>query len=90
MSKQTSWKTVRNQRRKENFVGRGDEIRIFSENFNDETPNYMVFSITGEGGVGKSTLLSRFTAIATTDDANAIVITCDDYHKYLSKSNSVF
>lgn len=38
----------------------------------------MVFSVTGEGGVGKSTLLKQFANIASKD--KAIVITCDDTH----------
>lgn len=82
VNKSTSWKAIRDQRRKENFVGRGEPVRLFSENFSAETPEYMVISITGEGGVGKSTLLSRFESIASSNPFNATVIICDD--KYLS------
>ncbi len=73
-----SWKTITDQRRKENFVGRTEQIRVFQENFLGDIPTYMVFSITGEGGVGKSTLLKRFGQIAQADEINANVVICDD------------
>src|SRR3990172_1543238 len=79
-NKPRSWKATLSQRRKENFVGRTDQLRVFSENFAGDAPNYMVFSVTGEGGVGKSTLLSQYAAIASSPPLNAIVITCDDRH----------
>jgi tetratricopeptide (TPR) repeat protein len=50
----------------------------FSDNFVGEVPNYMVFAVTGEGGVGKSTLLKQFEVMAHSPAINAIVITCDD------------
>jgi tetratricopeptide (TPR) repeat protein len=78
MAKATSWKVIRDQKRKENFVGRGEPIRLFTENFSTETPEFMVFSITGEGGVGKSTLLGRIEHIASADQHNALVVICDD------------
>jgi ABC-type cobalamin/Fe3+-siderophores transport system ATPase subunit len=76
--KTQSWKKIRDERRKENFIGRGEPIRIFTENLQSDSPDYMVISITGEGGVGKSTLLSRFASIATSPEHNAIVVICDD------------
>ncbi|HEX9869351.1 MAG TPA: ATP-binding protein, partial [Candidatus Tectomicrobia bacterium] len=75
-----SWKTVRELRRQENFVGRQDQLRIFSENFVGDVPNYMVFSMTGEGGVGKSTLLQQYANIASSIESKAIVAMCDDRH----------
>jgi energy-coupling factor transporter ATP-binding protein EcfA2 len=69
---------IRDERRKENFVGRGEPIRIFTENLQSDSPDYMVISITGEGGVGKSTLLARFNSIAISPENNAIAIICDD------------
>ena len=78
MSKAPSWKEIREQRRKENFVGRADQLREFSDNFVAEMPNYMVFAVTGEGDVGKSTLLKQFEVMAHSPAINAIVITCDD------------
>jgi tetratricopeptide (TPR) repeat protein len=80
MKSRPSWKIVRDQRRKENFVGRQEQLRVFSENFVGEVPNYMVFSVTGEGGVGKSTLLQQYANIASSSDIKAMVVMCDDRH----------
>lgn len=77
MAEEQSWKDIRDQRRKENFVGRGDEVRVFTENFAD-IPKFMIFAVTGEGGVGKSTLLDQFTTIATAPENKSTVIICDD------------
>src|SRR5690349_21069086 len=77
-SKLQSWKVIRDQRRKENFVGRAEQLRVFSENFAGDTPNYMVFAVTGEGGVGKSTLLKQYETIARSPANDANVIICDD------------
>ena len=79
-TKPQSWKKIRNQRREENFVGRADQLRVFSDNYVDEVPKYMVFAVTGEGGVGKSTLLTQYEALARSPSINANVIICDDRH----------
>jgi AAA ATPase domain len=43
------------------FIGRNNELTFFSENIlKPEYPAYNIVSISGMGGVGKSTLLSRF------------------------------
>ncbi|MFZ1599716.1 MAG: tetratricopeptide repeat protein, partial [Anaerolineae bacterium] len=75
-TKPPSWRTVREQRRKENFVGRGEQLRVLTDNFAGDVPDHMVFVVTGEGGVGKSTLLLQYEAIARAH--NAIPIICDD------------
>jgi AAA ATPase domain len=79
-SEPRSWKEIRDQRRKENFVGRADQLRAFTDNFAGDEPNYMVFAVTGEGGVGKTTLLKQFEALASSPSINAICIRCDDRH----------
>ena len=38
----------------------------------------MVIAVTGEGGVGKSTLLAQYESIAKSTDNNARVVICDD------------
>ena len=81
-SRQSGWGSVIKKRRSENFVGRGDQMRAFEENYVDDTPRYLLYSVVGQGGVGKSTLLLQFTETATNPSINAIVITCDD--RYLS------
>jgi hypothetical protein len=76
--KPQSWKKIRDERRKENFIGRGEPIRIFTENLGADSPDYMIISVTGEGGAGKSTLLARFASIGTSPEYDARVITCGD------------
>jgi len=78
MKSRVSWKTVRELRRQENFVGRQDQLRIFSENFVGDVPHYTVFSVTGEGGVGKSTLLQQYANIASSIESKAIVVMVKD------------
>jgi tetratricopeptide (TPR) repeat protein len=75
--KPASRKEMRDRRRRENFVGRSEQMRQFEENFLRDDP-LMVFSVTGEGGVGKSTLLKQFASIASKH--NAISVYCDDKH----------
>lgn len=75
-----SWQTVLDQRRKEFFVGRSEQLLVFSENYAGDIPNFMVFAVTGEGGVGKSTLLQQFMNEATSPLINAIVVNCDEKH----------
>lgn len=43
------------------FIGRTDELLFFVQNIlKSEEPSHNIISIWGQGGVGKSTLLSRF------------------------------
>src|SRR5579859_6332231 len=47
------------------FVGRTDELHFFIQNFfKPVDPSYNIISISGQGGVGKSTLLERLMAEA--------------------------
>src|SRR5690242_5365541 len=47
------------------FIGRTSEILFFVQNIlRSETPTHNILSISGQGGVGKSTLLARFIAEA--------------------------
>src|SRR5579859_1143322 len=47
------------------FIGRTGELLFFVHNIlKPETPTHNILSISGQGGIGKSTLLSRFIAIA--------------------------
>ncbi|MCK6559292.1 AAA family ATPase [candidate division KSB1 bacterium] len=82
MSQRISWKKISEERRKENFVGRREQLRVFEENFASDVPNYMVFAVTGEGGVGKSTLLRQFEHIASSSSINALAIACNDRFPY--------
>jgi tetratricopeptide (TPR) repeat protein len=73
-----SWRALRDRRREKMFVGRADQLRTFEENLTADEPNYMVLAVTGEGGVGKSTLLNEFERIARESNVAVIVARCDD------------
>ncbi len=64
----------------ENFVGRADKLNAFKDNFTGERPKWMVLSITGDGGVGKSTLLKQFIRMAQSNEIKANLIYCDDHY----------
>ena len=57
----------------DNFVGRADKLAAFKDNFTGERPKWMVLSITGEGGVGKSTLLKLIAAIERPTSGHVMV-----------------
>lgn len=63
----------------ENFVGRNEKLNTFRENFTGDRPKWMVLSITGEGGVGKSTLLNQFSRMAKTNEIEVNTVKCDDH-----------
>jgi tetratricopeptide (TPR) repeat protein len=47
------------------FVGRSGQLALFRDNFNlPANDRYFVFNVYGEGGVGKTTLIDRWRAIA--------------------------
>src|SRR5215211_2499170 len=71
-------KEIKEQRRRENFVGRAEQQQVFVDNFAGDEVEWVVLSVTGEGGVGKSTLLQRYTQLAQSADINANVVYCDD------------
>jgi tetratricopeptide (TPR) repeat protein len=72
-----SWEDIDERLQVEVFVGRAEELKMFQENFVSKIPKYMVLSITGEGGVGKSFLLKRFEELAMGTGINANVVRCD-------------
>lgn len=82
-----SWKKELETRNIDVFVGRENYLSEFSSNFVTDQPRYLLFSVTGEGGVGKSTLLRQFESLAKSprQDISAIVICCDE--EYISPSS---
>ncbi len=51
------------------FIGRNTELHFFTENIlRSKDPTYNIVSVSGQGGVGKSTLLTRFIEEARTLD----------------------
>ena len=77
-AKPTSWGPVRSKRRRESFVGRAQQLAVFESNFGGDVPQFMVFSVTGEGGVGKSELLKQYATLAAQPAIKAEVILCDE------------
>jgi tetratricopeptide (TPR) repeat protein len=77
-AKRKNWKDVIDSRRRENFVGRAEYLSLFSDNFIIEVPTYLLFTVIGEGGVGKSTLLNQYENIVSGQKIQGIPIICDE------------
>ncbi len=75
MSKNT-WGTFIDERDEENFVGRNREISVFQNEIQRLQPRYLIYFISGQGGVGKTELLKQYEFIA--ENQNSIVLTCDE------------
>ncbi|WP_434752624.1 nSTAND1 domain-containing NTPase [Paenibacillus amylolyticus] len=54
------------------FVGRARELMILEQWFDNEEAPMTIFSVTGMGGIGKSSLLSEMLSIAREREATAI------------------
>jgi tetratricopeptide (TPR) repeat protein len=63
-SMKETWETLIAQRQGLLFVGREREIQTFRVNFVYKVPAYLIFAVHGPAGVGKSTLLSHYRAVA--------------------------
>ena len=65
--KPKSFQEILRQRQQSSFVGREDQLALFRQNLEfrpeDERRRFL-FNIWGQGGVGKTTLLGQFRAIA--------------------------
>lgn len=58
------------------FIGRTTELQFFVEHIlKPDDPSYNIISISGEGGVGKSTLLARFIEEARSSDFRDFCLT---------------
>ena len=56
------------------FVGRGEQLSLFETAIKATKPSFLILNISGQGGVGKSTLLERYRGISKSNDvAYAIV-----------------
>lgn len=77
--RQSSLQSILKHRRQEDFVGRDEQVTLFRENLmldpNDDRRKF-VFNVFGQGGVGKTTLLRRFSKFA--EDAYAITAWTDE------------
>ena len=52
------------RRQRRLFVGRDEERRVFQQNLGSDLPEFLIFAIYGQAGIGKSFLLSRYQDIA--------------------------
>jgi energy-coupling factor transporter ATP-binding protein EcfA2 len=60
--------------RRDLFVGRDRELALFRDALTSSEPPFAILSITGPGGVGKSTLLRQFEHLATEAGAHPILV----------------
>ncbi len=77
--KRPSLQSIRKNRQKREFVGRDEQISQFRQNLTFDIENEQrkfIFNITGQGGIGKTTLLRCFSKIA--EDAHAITAWTDE------------
>jgi hypothetical protein len=77
--KTLSLQEIIRQRQQDVFVGRQEHTAVFRQNLllplDDELRRF-VFSVSGQGGVGKSELLKRFRQLA--EDIGAITVLTDE------------
>ncbi len=74
-----SWDDILDETEAKLFVGREQELAVFRQQISLGKPDYLIFYITGQGGVGKSTLLNRYRDIAK--DAGFLLADCDEQQK---------
>jgi tetratricopeptide (TPR) repeat protein len=76
MTSPSNWGDIIDEADAKRFVGREHELDTFRQQISLNKPNYLIFYITGQGGVGKTTLLNRYKEIAR--DASFLVADCDE------------
>jgi len=75
----TDWGTIIAKAEAERFVGREHELDLFEREIERPSPRYCIFYITGQGGVGKTTLLKRYQEIAK--NMGFLVVECNERQK---------
>jgi hypothetical protein len=71
-----SWREKRDRVNKNNFIGRVDDLTAFRTSLTNPDADEMIFSVSGQGGVGKTTLLKEFDRI--TKEYNMVVAYVDE------------
>src|SRR5437764_5781119 len=79
MTAQGSWDDIISSIETEYFVGREHELDTFQIQLKRTPPRYLVFYIMGQGGVGKTTLLTRYQEIAS--EMGFLLADCDEQQK---------
>ncbi|MFN6486674.1 MULTISPECIES: ATP-binding protein [unclassified Nostoc] len=80
--KPKSLQDIVKQRQQSNFIGREDQINRFRQNLAlpvEDNRHCFLFNVSGQGGVGKTTLLRQFRKIA--DEAKMISAYIDEVEK---------
>jgi tetratricopeptide (TPR) repeat protein len=70
------WGKIIDERDAERFVGREQELATFRQEINLTSANFFIFYITGQGGVGKTSLLNRYRDIAK--ESGFVLADCDE------------
>ena len=73
------WNYIIDNAETEYFVGREQELSIFRREINRTPPRYVVFYITGQAGVGKTTLLTHYRKIAS--ETGFLLADCDEQQR---------
>src|SRR5579864_6951286 len=73
------WGEIIDKEEAERFVGREQELETFSQQINRTQPRYLIFYLTGQGGVGKTTLLNRYREIAK--DSSFLLTDCNELQR---------
>lgn len=60
------------------FVGRAEQLVLFDRALTAKRPPFLILAISGQGGVGKSTLLEQFQHRAAEQDAVTVLVNEDD------------
>jgi len=74
-----TWGDLIKKREAERFVGREQELDIFQREIALEVPEILIYYLTGQGGVGKTTLLRRYQELARKSDF--LVAECSEQQK---------
>ncbi|MCI0393791.1 MAG: tetratricopeptide repeat protein, partial [Chloroflexi bacterium] len=61
-----TWDDIFETAEKEQFVGREQELALFQQELGQARPRRLIFYISGQGGVGKTSLLQRYQETAAT------------------------
>src|SRR5258708_34858148 len=73
------WGEIIDEVETERFVGREQDLTFFQKHIARIPPRYLIFYITGQGGVGKTTLLNRYREISK--DLGFWLADCDEQQK---------